>query len=83
MAKNIDSFTDIVFKKLEGVRQEGQMKGQKKAPGDEKTANACKMKAYVQALEMMSDITCQTIDEVGDLQGLSFLSDRRAGSLNR
>ena len=83
MAKNIDSFTDIVFKKLEGVRQEGQMDGQKKAPGDEKTANACKMKAYVPALEMMSDISCQTIDEVGDLQGLSFLSDRRAGSLNR
>lgn len=67
MAKNIDSFTDIVFKKLEGVRQEGQMKGQKKVPGDEKTANACKMKAYVPALEMMSDITGQTIDEVGDL----------------
>ena len=57
MAKNIDSFTDIVFKKLEGVRLEGQMDGQKKAPGDEKTANACKMKAYVPALEMMSDIT--------------------------
>ena len=67
MAKNIDSFTDIVFKKLESVRQEGQMDGQKKVPGDEKTANACKMKAYVPALEMMSDITCQTIDEVGDL----------------
>lgn len=63
MAKNIDSFTDIVFKKLEGVRQEGQ----KKVPGDEKTANACKMKAYVPALEMMSDITSQTIDEEGDL----------------
>ena len=57
MAKNIDSFTDIVFKKLEGVRQEGQMDGQKKVLGDEKAANACKMKAYVPALEMMSDIT--------------------------
>ena len=67
VANNIDSFTDIVFKKLESVRQEGQMDGQKKVPGDEKTANACKMKAYVPALEMMSDITCQTIDEVGDL----------------
>ena len=66
-ANNLDSFTDIVFKKLENVRQEGQKEGQKKAPGDEKTANACKMKAYVLALEMMSDITCQTIDEVGDL----------------
>ena len=43
------------------------MDDQKKAPGDEKTANACKMKAYVLALEMMSDITGQTIDEVGDL----------------
>ena len=52
---------------LESVRQEGQMEGQKKAPVDEKTANACKMRAYVPALEMMSDITCQTIDEVGDL----------------
>ena len=67
VAKNIDSFTDIVFKKLEGVRLEGQMDGQKKAPGDKKTGNACKMKAYVPALEMISDITCQTIDEVGDL----------------
>lgn len=67
VANNIDSFTDIVFKKLESVRQEGQMDGQKKVPGDEKTANACKMKAYVPALEMMSDITGQTIDEVGDL----------------
>ena len=67
MAKNIDSFTDIVFKKLESVRLEGQMDGQKKAPGDEKTANAWKMKAYVPTLEMMSDITGQTIDEVGDL----------------
>ena len=67
VAKNIDSFTDIVFKKLESVRLEGQMDGQKKVPGDEKTANACKMRAYVPALEMMSDITCQTIDEVGDL----------------
>ena len=67
VANNIDSFTDIVFKKLESVRLEGQMDGQKKVPGDEKTANACKMKAYVPALEMMSDITCQTIDEVGDL----------------
>ena len=52
---------------LEGVRLEGQMDGQKKAPGDKKTGNACKMKAYVPALEMISDITCQTIDEVGDL----------------
>lgn len=67
VAKNIDSFTDIVFKKLESVRLEGQMDGQKKVSGDEKTANACKMKAYVPALEMMSDITGQTIDEVGDL----------------
>ena len=67
VAKNIDSFTDIVFKKLESVRLEGQMDGQKKVPGDEKTGNACKMKAYVPALEMISDITCQTIDEVGDL----------------
>ena len=67
MANNIDSFTDSVFKKLESVRQEGQMDGQKKAPGDKKTGNACKMKAYVPALEMMSDITGQTIDEVGDL----------------
>ena len=56
VAKNIDSFTDIVFKKLEGVRLEGQMDGQKKVPGDEKTANACKVKAYVPAMEMMSDI---------------------------
>lgn len=70
-ANNIDSFTDIVFKKLEsradvggmnrpeleGVRLEGQVDGQKKAPGDEKTANACKIKAYVPALEMISDIT--------------------------
>lgn len=56
VANNIDSFTDIVFKKLEGVRLEGQMDGQKKAPGDEKTANACKVKAYVPAMEMISDI---------------------------
>ena len=43
------------------------MDGQKKAPGDKKTGNACKMKAYVPAMEMISDITGQTIDEVGDL----------------
>ena len=38
------------------MRQEGQMDGQKKVLGDEKAANACKMKAYVLAMEMISDI---------------------------
>ena len=60
---------------FEGVRMEGIMEGQKKGmemgvlkgQKDEKIANARKMKAYGLALEMISDITGLTIDEVRDL----------------
>ena len=56
---------------FEGVRMEGRMEGiqegQKKGQRNEKIANACKMKAYGFALEMISDITGLTIDEVKSL----------------
>ena len=48
---------------FEGVRMEGREEGQK----EEKIANARKMKTYGLALEMISDITGLTIDEVRDL----------------
>ena len=48
---------------FEGVRMEGRVEGQK----EEKIANARKMKTYGLALEMISDITGLTIDEVRDL----------------
>ena len=48
---------------FEGVRMEGRMEGQK----EEKIANARKMKTYGLALEMISDITGLTIDEVRDV----------------
>ena len=56
---------------FEGVRMEGRMEGiqegQKKGQRNEKIANASKMKAYGLALEMISDITGLTIDEVKSL----------------
>ena len=48
---------------FEGVRMEGREEGQK----EEKIANARKMKTYGLSLEMISDITGLTIDEVRDL----------------
>ena len=52
---------------FEGVRMEGILEGQKKGQRNEKIANASKMKAYGLALEMISDITGLTIDEVKSL----------------
>ena len=48
---------------FEGVRMEGREEGLKEGA----VANARKMKAYGLALEMISDITGLTIDEVRDL----------------
>ena len=48
---------------FEGVRMEGREEGQK----EEKIANARKMKTYGLSLDMISDITGLTIDEVRDL----------------
>ena len=45
----------------------GVLKGRKEGQKDEKIANARKMKSYGLALEMISDITGLTIDEVRDL----------------
>ena len=52
---------------FEGVRMEGRMEGREEGQKEEKIANARKMKTYGLALEMISDITGLTIDEVRDL----------------
>ena len=52
---------------FEGVRMEGRMEGRVEGQKEEKIANARKMKTYGLALEMISDITGLTIDEVRDL----------------
>ena len=52
---------------FEGVRVEGRMEGREEGQKEEKIANARKMKTYGLALEMISDITGLTIDEVRDL----------------
>ena len=48
-------------------RMEGRMEGREEGQKEEKIANARKMKTYGLALEMISDITGLTIDEVRDL----------------
>ena len=56
--------------RLEGMElgvQKGRKEGREEGQKDEKIANARKMKAYGLALEMISDITGLTIDEVRDL----------------
>ena len=56
--------------RLEGMElgvQKGRMEGREEGQKDEKIANARKMKSYGLALEMISDITGLTIDEVRDL----------------
>ena len=52
---------------LEKGREVGRLEGRKEGQKDEKIANARKMKSYGLALEMISDITGLTIDEVRDL----------------
>ena len=52
---------------FEGVRMEGRMEGREEGQKEEKIANARKMKTYGLALEMISDITGLTIDEVKSL----------------
>ena len=52
--------------RIEG-RMEGRMEGREEGQKEEKIANARKMKTYGLALEMISDITGLTIDEVRDL----------------
>ena len=55
---------------LEGMElgvQKGRKEGREEGQKDEKIANARKMKSYGLALEMISDITGLTIDEVRDL----------------
>ena len=56
--------------RLEGMElgvQKGRKEGREEGQKDEKIANARKMKSYGLALEMISDITGLTIDEVRDL----------------
>ena len=56
--------------RLEGMElgvQKGRKEGREEGQKDEKIANACKMKSYGLSLEMISDITGLTIDEVRDL----------------
>ena len=69
-----DKFWDIIRTEntlySSGVRQgleKGMEQGLEKGRKDEKIANARKMKSYGLALEMISDITGLTIDEVRDL----------------
>ena len=69
-----DKFWDIIRTENtlynSGVRQgleKGMEQGLEKGRKDEKIANARKMKSYGLALEMISDITGLTIDEVRDL----------------
>ncbi len=52
---------------LEKGREVGRLEGRKEGQKDEKIANARKMKSYGLALEMISDITGLTIDEMRDL----------------
>ena len=52
---------------LEKGREVGRLEGRKEGQKDEKIANARKMKSYGLALEMISDITGLTINEVRDL----------------
>ena len=52
--------------RMEG-RMEGREEGREEGQKEEKIANARKMKTYGLALEMISDITGLTIDEVRDL----------------
>ena len=52
---------------LEKGREVGRLEGRKEGQKDEKIANARKMKSYGLALEMISDISGLTIDEVRDL----------------
>ena len=52
---------------LEKGREVGRLESRKEGQKDEKIANARKMKSYGLALEMISDITGLTIDEVRDL----------------
>ena len=52
---------------LEKGREVGRLEGRKEGQKDEKIANARKMKSYGLALEMISDITGLTIDEVRNL----------------
>ena len=52
--------------RMEG-REEGRMEGREEGQKEEKIANARKMKTYGLALEMISDITGLTIDEVRHL----------------
>ena len=52
---------------FEGVRMEGRMEGREEGLKEGAIANARKMKAYGLTLEMISDITGLTIDEVRDL----------------
>ena len=49
---------------FEGVRMEGRMEGREEGLKEGAIANARKMKAYGLTLEMISDITGLTIDEV-------------------
>ena len=52
---------------FEGVRMEGRMEGREEGLKEGAIANARKMKAYGLTLEMISDITGLTIDEVRGL----------------
>ena len=52
--------------RVEG-RMEGRLEGREEGQKEEKISNARKMKTYGLALEMISDITGLTIDEVRDL----------------
>ena len=52
---------------FEGVRMEGRMEGREEGLKEGAIANARKMKAYGLTLEMISDITGLTIDEVKGL----------------